>query len=93
MSKRKTVNVVEMIEWTNRRNRESTCSAEIRKGWNTALEEILHLTGNYAGFGYLTVDQVPPGQLPGVIRGATPKEVTFPDESRVFYYTHSRLKG
>tara|TARA_Y100001937_G_scaffold10992_1_gene13348 strand:+ start:151 stop:345 length:195 start_codon:yes stop_codon:yes gene_type:complete len=30
------------------------------------LENILHETGNYEGFGYLFYDEVPRGELPGI---------------------------
>ena len=50
----------------NRKNRESTCEAKVREGWNSMLEDILFQTGNYNGFGFLTPDKVPSGHKPGI---------------------------
>jgi hypothetical protein len=41
-------------------------------------------TGNYKGFGYLSKSDVTPGTTFGVDRDTLP--VTFPDESRIFFY-------
>ena len=89
---RKTFKVNEFRDWVNERNRTSTCAPEIRQGWNTALENVLHDTGNYRGYGYLTEDEVPAGQRPG-IRQTLPYDQrkpgykpSFPDESRRYYY-------
>jgi len=41
-------------------------------------------TGNYRGFGYLTKDDVKEGSTFGIDRTNLP--VTFPDESRIFFY-------
>lgn len=37
-----------------------------REGLCAALEHVLHEIGNYKGFRYLTKDEVPEGQLPGI---------------------------
>jgi len=44
----------------------STIPMGIRKGAMNVLESILFETGNYKGFRYLSVDQVPYGELPGI---------------------------
>jgi len=96
MSKfRTTVSIVDLIEKVNKLNRESTYSREHRIGVNTFLENILHQNKVYAGFGYLTIDKVPKGQLPGIVRKETllqPGEHhEFPDDSRIVYFYHRRL--
>ena len=71
---RKTFDVEALKTEVNRRNQESTCNADKRAGWNSMLEEVLHSTGNYKGFGFLTPDKVPEGKAPGIRenRGAFP---------------------
>ena len=44
----------------------STCSRDTRLGLCTALEYVLFETKSYKGFGYLTVNEVPEGHMPGV---------------------------
>ena len=65
-AKRKTVTVKALVERVNRMNKESTCSREIRQGWNELLESVLHETGNYRGYGYCQKEDVPAGAAPGV---------------------------
>lgn len=91
MSKRKTIEVKKILEMVNHRNRHSTCSPEIREGWNSLMEEILQANGVYSGFGYLGQEQVPSGQLPGMVK--EDNGFIFPDESRRTYYTHYSLQG
>jgi len=63
---RKTLSVETLRSEVNRRNRESTCSPEVRQGWNSILESMLMATGNYRGFRFLTPDKVPDGKAPGI---------------------------
>lgn len=88
MRKRKTLRVDDLKAEVNRRNRESTCSADVRRGWNDILCTILIKANAYNGFCYLTTNQVPPGKLPGQIRNPEGSENTwsFPDTTRVHYY-------
>jgi hypothetical protein len=87
MAKRKTVKLSDIIDSVNRKNMYSTCSPEIRQGWNAMLADILHQANSYAGFGYYTQDQVPEGHEPGIIRNDDmPCLNQFPDETRRFYY-------
>ena len=51
--KRKTFDIVQLILTVNLRNAASTCSAEVRAGWNSLLESVLHAAGLYVGFNYL----------------------------------------
>ena len=83
---KKTFKVSDLKKNVNSMLAGSTCSAGIRDGMATVLGEVLHATGNYAGFGYLTQEQVPTGEKPGIIRGEEPNENQFPDDSRRFYY-------
>lgn len=90
---RKTVEITAIIDEVNRRNRGSTCAAELRMGWNSLLEGILKDANVYAGFGYLVADQLEGdaiGQNPGM---AYDNGTTFPDESRVYYYCHEKLRN
>lgn len=84
--RRKTFNVEDFKKKINERNRHSTCSAEVRRGWNSVLSDVLMDTGNYKGFNYLNADQVPPGHKPGIIPNYETGKHEFPDDSRVFYY-------
>lgn len=64
--KRKTIAVSELISLTNSVLRNSTCSPEYRQGQMNLLEAVLHLSGNYKGFEYLGVIDVPKGEKPGI---------------------------
>lgn len=87
MSKRLTVKVSEMVKNVNRMLRESTCDAKVREGMIAVLESTLHATGQYNGFGYLTQEEVPPGENAGILKtGDMNRPVVFPDETRRFYY-------
>ena len=85
-----TVKIAALIAMVNERNRVSTCTPEMRKGWNHLLADVLHDANVYHGYSYLMERDVPAGQEPGV-RGTAP-DFTFPDESRRCYATHPRLK-
>jgi hypothetical protein len=91
-NKRKTVDIYELILFVNKRNRESICQPEIRKGWNGLLNDILHKANVYSGFGYLIQSEVPEGQLPGIIQSEIGPEFNeYPDPTRCFYYVDSSL--
>jgi len=64
--KRKTITVDTLRELINRSLAVSHCSQDRRQGKIDILESILHDTGNYKGFRYLSGDSVPMGKLPGV---------------------------
>ena len=96
MRKRKTIRVTEVVEQVNRWLRVSTCTPEMRKGMIAVLTHILHDTNTYAGFRYLTLDEMPKVDgyyknetLPG-IRGTAdlPSEERFAntDDTRVQYF-------
>lgn len=92
---RKTLDVRDLLDEVNRRNRNSTCDADQRKGWNSLLEAMLFRTGNYAGFRYLSDVEVPTGEAPGIRckpdsdGGLNDRE--FPDETRISYYVSGVL--
>ncbi len=67
MAKRKTVKIAHLVAEVNRKNQLSTCSAEVRQGWNSMLSTILMDADVYAGFNYLGTPDVPEGQLPGIL--------------------------
>jgi hypothetical protein len=64
--KRKTLNVAEFVVKMNDSIARSTGSADVRTGLMAAIESVLFETGNYKGFCYLTVNDIPAGQLPGI---------------------------
>ncbi len=51
--KRKTFDIAELLHTVNRRNASSTCSPDVRQGWNSLLEGVLHSADLYNGYGYL----------------------------------------
>ena len=83
--KRKTIPVEDIREQANRffLNSCNDFSAQ-RKALQSFVSDILMQTGNYRGFGYLTKDDVKEGSTFGIDRTNLP--VTFPDESRIFFY-------
>lgn len=64
----------------------------IRQGQMNVLESILHQTGNYKGFRYLTSEEVPTDELPGIISYSitAKRDELFPegkvDSTRVHYF-------
>jgi hypothetical protein len=84
---RKTIAIAELVAIVNRRNQHSTCTPDIRKGWNSLLEEVLAMTDNGDGFSYLKEGEVPFEKDPGI---RIDKEGKFTwentDNSRVHYY-------
>ena len=63
---RKTISVALLLFKQNHRNRYSKASEDYRTGMNCVVEDVLHVTGNYIGFGYLRPQDVPPGCAPGI---------------------------
>jgi hypothetical protein len=51
--KRKTFDIAELLYTVNCRNAGSTCSPDVRQGWNSLLETVLHGADLYNGYGYL----------------------------------------
>ena len=85
---RKTFEVKTFIQTVNEQLRESICSPEEREGIIRIAESVLHSTGNYSGFRYLTAREVPAGQLAGINSTDLPYEEMFlnTDRTRVHYF-------
>jgi hypothetical protein len=64
--KRKTFSVAQALFDINQKNQLSTCSAEVRQGWNSMIETILMAAEVYTGFGYLRSPDLPTGQKAGI---------------------------
>jgi len=88
---KKTIKLIDLINEVNRRNKESTCKPEVREGWNSLLESILHTSECYEGYTYLYRHEVPIGQLPGIRGIALDKE--YPDVTRRSYRVSYKLKA
>lgn len=80
----KKIDVAELKHLVNETNRASVCEPGIRQGMNSLLESALHLAKAYKGYGFLTSDQVPENQNPGIEWNGMEPE--FPDETRRVYY-------
>jgi hypothetical protein len=87
MTKRITVRVPELVHKANKYFASEYSTRDGRKALQDFIGSILHETGNYIGFGYLTESAVPKGALPGVIHSPDGKNNQFPDDSRVIIYT------
>lgn len=79
---KKTFNVEEFRKTINLALATSTCDRTWRQGMMTALETVLHGSGNYRGFTYLMADQVPTGQQPGINVNSTGLIESTPVEAR-----------
>ncbi len=88
-NKRKTAKLTDVIDYVNKLNRESTCTIDIRIGWNELLRDMLLQANVYDGYCYL--HEVPEGQLPGIAYEGS--KTVHPDESRRCFYKHKSLVG
>ena len=66
MSRRKTIEVSQLVAHVNESLRTSTDSPEVRLGMILLLDKVLFETGNYNGFRYLYEYEVPSGHRPGI---------------------------
>ena len=84
---RKTVDVSFIRNHVNGFLADSTVDSSARQAMMTILEDVLFETGNYHGFSYLTKNQVPEGQLPGIYPEGKTMEEKFEntDTTRVCY--------
>lgn len=64
----------------------SVSSQDTRQGLIWALETILSDTDNYNGFRYLTQDEVPGNELPGIVWVDGKPDFSNTDETRRFYF-------
>ena len=89
---KKTFNIEAFKSQINSSLKNSTCSADVRRGIIFCLETVLFEAGAYAGYGYLDQHEVPDDQLPGVRFGddgkLLPYETRFlnTDDTRREYY-------
>ena len=88
MPPRKTLRVRETVLMLNEMLKDSTGSADFRDGICTAIEHVLHSTGNYCGFRYLEAVEVPYGHAPGIYWHSLTKDPIFTntDASRRHYF-------
>jgi len=100
---RKTVNVRNLIEKVNHKNKVSTCDPLVRQGWNSLLEDILHQTDNYNGFNYYYESDLAPNTTPGIRTEIDKYGVVTPckdyekrfkdtDDTRIFFYIKPGLQ-
>lgn len=82
---RKTVDVADLKEWVNFQLGTSTSSPSFRMGLQSVLEQVLHGTGNYRGYRYLTEKEVPAGEKPGIRYEASGDKFWNTDKTRVHY--------
>lgn len=66
-NKKKTINVATVIAHINDILRNGISSTEFRLSSMKTAEFILHSTGNFRGYRYLLQNEVPAGQLPGIV--------------------------
>ena len=63
---RKTFSIAKLVHTVNKRNATSTCSPEVRQGWNSLLSDVLMEADVYAGYNYLGPADIPTGEKPGI---------------------------
>lgn len=85
MAKRKTIDVKYLVATVNEALRVSATDHKTRLGMIVLLENVLHETGNYRGYRYLTISEVPDGHKPGV-QYCLGEPLPYPDR---FYNTDS----
>ena len=84
---RKTVNVMEMLNQLNHILANDVNGPEFREGVILAVEAMLHTSGNYNGFSYLELHEVPHNQLPGINSNCADDErFTNTDSTRRYYF-------
>lgn len=83
---RKTLNVRGFVEGINRAIAESTSDPKFRFGLLAAAEAALMASGNYKGFTYLGIEDIPDGEIPGVRWVEGKPDFTDVDVSRVCFY-------
>lgn len=74
--------VADLVQQTNQILASSVCVSAIRTGWISALETVLHKTGNYRGFRYLTDKEVPRDMKPGIRMGADGEMLSYEERFR-----------
>lgn len=87
---RKTFNINDFKTKINSALKNSTCSADVRRGMIFALETVLFEEG-YLGYTHLTQHQVNDDQLPGMRVGPDGKSYINTDDTRRYYYLDIRF--
>lgn len=93
---RKKIDVARVIELANTLNATSKGPAgyALRTGSNSLASTIMSECDVYAGFRYLAKDEVPAGELPGIIFDESPARAhEYPDATRISYYTSRKLNA
>jgi hypothetical protein len=86
MAKRQTVEVAKLKRMANEYFANSGGPfKDARRAIQSFVEAVLHDTGNYRGFQYLTAEQSKPGHSTGVIHDFETGKHVFPDESRIYF--------
>lgn len=88
---RKTIKVETVRDECNRLLASEYGTPDYRLGISVALEWLLMLSGNYNGFKYLTKDEVPENEKPGIVweedqQGRPAPNFTVADETRRRYF-------
>ncbi|MCX6783340.1 MAG: hypothetical protein NTZ20_05150 [Candidatus Levybacteria bacterium] len=63
---RKTVTVAGLVDYANSVLRSNSGNEFYRRGVMRMIEPMLHETGNYKGFRYLLLNEIPIGNKPGI---------------------------
>lgn len=85
MAARKTIRVEDFVKKMNEKLAEDTMGVEYRLAVTHIVEQMLHDTGNYKGFGFLTQSEVPCGEKPG-INANGPDAFINTDKTRRIYF-------
>ena len=98
MARRKTIEVekvkdmanralVASMRWSNEDGKYVAVDRYWRQGVMLVVEQVLMESDNYKGFGYLSEDDVPKGELPGIrLNNQIPDRFENTDNTRVRYF-------
>ena len=98
MARRKTIEVekvkdmanralVASMRWSNEDGKYVAVDRYWRQGVMLVAEQVLMESDNYKGFGYLSEDDVPKGELPGIrLNNQIPDRFENTDNTRVRYF-------
>lgn len=92
MAKRKTIEVQKLLEICNKLLKDTVAAPDFRSGVMVVMEHMLHETGNYKGFRYLVLTEVPLGERPGIRQDHYGEILPYPerfedtDSTRVQYF-------
>lgn len=66
MGKRKTIEIETLVDHANEQLKHTVMNSDFRQGICGFIERVLLENDRYAGFRYLTHEEVPKGHLPGI---------------------------